>query len=106
MDARVVPAEPAAYCSVPDGEVRMTLEQLNACSKKDLADKAKSLGIAGFASMKKEDLVKAILRISKKKEAERLKAKEAKPAPAPKKPVAVPQAAPKAVPTPKIAPKA
>ena len=40
----------------------MTLEQLNASSKKDLADKAKSLGIAGFAAMKKDDLVKAILR--------------------------------------------
>jgi len=45
----------------------MTLEQLNACSKKELADKAKALGIAGFATQKKEDLVKSILRALKKK---------------------------------------
>jgi uncharacterized protein len=98
----------------------MTLEQLNACSKKELADKAKALGIAGFATLKKEDLVKSILRALKKKTAEREKAKpvvapkKSAPAPkfAPKAPVAAPKlapvAAPKAIPvaSPKAAPAA
>jgi len=78
----------------------MTLEQLNACSKKELADKAKALGIAGFATQKKEDLVKAIFRALKKKAAEREKEKiaAAKPGVSPKKTTPAPNAAPVAAP--------
>ncbi|HVK14417.1 MAG TPA: DUF4912 domain-containing protein [Gemmataceae bacterium] len=58
----------------------MNADQLNAASRKDLADRARSLGIAGAAAMRKEDLVKAITRALKKKEKEkeREKAKAAK----------------------------
>jgi hypothetical protein len=66
----------------------MNLDQLQTASKKDLADRAKKLGIAGAASMNKDELVKAVTRALKKKEKEREKAKaapavKAKPAPAP-----------------------
>jgi hypothetical protein len=53
----------------------MTLEQLNACTKKELADKARQLGISGASSLTKEDLVRALTRALKKKEKEREKAK-------------------------------
>jgi uncharacterized protein len=58
----------------------MNPDQLLNASKKDLADKARSLGIAGHATMRKEELVKAIIRAMKKKdkEREREKAKAAK----------------------------
>jgi hypothetical protein len=58
----------------------MNADQLNAASRKDLADRARTLGIAGAAAMRKEDLVKAITRALKKKEKEkeREKAKAAK----------------------------
>ncbi|HKB01930.1 MAG TPA: DUF4912 domain-containing protein [Gemmataceae bacterium] len=56
----------------------MTPEQLNSASKKDLTDRARSLGIAGYTSMRKEDLVRAISRAMKKKAKEREKAKAAK----------------------------
>ena len=46
----------------------MSLEQLN---KQQLSNKAKTLGVANFASLKREDLVKAILRAQKKKDAEK-----------------------------------
>lgn len=64
----------------------MNLDQLHTASKKDLADRAKKLGIAGAASMTKDELVKAVTRALKKKEKEREKAKtaaapKAKPAP-------------------------
>jgi uncharacterized protein len=63
----------------------MNLDLLHSASKKDLADRAKKLGIAGHSAMSKDDLVKAITRAMKKKEKERDKAKaaKAKPAPAP-----------------------
>jgi hypothetical protein len=61
----------------------MNLEQLQSASKKDLADRARNLGIAGYNSMRKEDLVRAIVRAMKKKEKEREKAKVAKTKPAP-----------------------
>jgi hypothetical protein len=57
----------------------MNLEQLQSASKTDLADRARRLGIAGFTSMRKDELVKAITRALKKKEKEREKAKAAKP---------------------------
>jgi hypothetical protein len=65
----------------------MTLDQLNTCSKKQLGDKAKALGIAGFASLTKDDLIKAIVRVQKKKLQEREQAKTAKsrPVASPKK---------------------
>jgi uncharacterized protein len=53
----------------------MTPEQLQRATKKDLADKAHRLGIAGSSRMSKDDLVRAILRALKKKEKEREKAK-------------------------------
>lgn len=58
----------------------MTLEQLNGYNKKELSNKAKTLGVPGFASMTREDLVKAIVRAQKKKEAAKAAA-TAKPAP-------------------------
>lgn len=63
----------------------MNIDELPNASKKDLAEQAKSLGIAGFNSMVKEDLIKAIARALKKKAKEREKAKatKVKPAPAP-----------------------
>lgn len=57
----------------------MTLEQLNARTKKELATKAKALGVAGFNAMSKEDLVQAIVRALKKKEKDREKTNAAKP---------------------------
>jgi uncharacterized protein len=87
----------------------MTLEQLNGWSKKQLADKAKGLGIAGFADLKKDDLVKAIIRALKKKEQEKERLK-AKPTPAPKKAIPAPKVAPPltkaATPATKAAPQA
>src|SRR5262245_6988 len=56
----------------------MNLEKLQSASKKDLTDRARSLGIAGYSSMAKEELIKAISRAVKKKEKEREKAKAAK----------------------------
>jgi hypothetical protein len=53
----------------------MTLEQLHARSKKELAGKAKSLGITGFNSLSKDDLVRAIDRALKKKAKQREAAK-------------------------------
>jgi hypothetical protein len=82
----------------------MTPEQLNACTKKQLADKAKSLGIAGFNSMTKDDLVRAVGRALKKKEREKEKAKATRPAkPVAKQPAAkpVPTAVPKTNGTPR-----
>lgn len=63
----------------------MNIDEIQNASKKDLTDQAKSLGIAGFNAMRKEDLMKAIARALKKKIKEREKAKSAKvkPAPAP-----------------------
>src|SRR5689334_23341442 len=65
----------------------MNIDELQNASKKDLADQAKSLGIAGFGAMVKDDLIKAIARALKKKAKEREKAKAAKmksaPAPLP-----------------------
>jgi hypothetical protein len=60
----------------------MNVDQLHRATKTDLADRARRLGIAGFASMRKDDLVKAITRAMKKKEKEREKAKAARPKPA------------------------
>ena len=50
----------------------MNIDELQNASKKDLTDQAKSLGIAGFNAMRKEDLVKAIARALKKKTKEHL----------------------------------
>lgn len=63
----------------------MTPDQLHSASKKDLADRATRLGIAGASRMNKDELVRAITRAMKKREKEREKAKtaKAKPAPAP-----------------------
>ncbi|MBO0701250.1 MAG: Rho termination factor N-terminal domain-containing protein, partial [Zavarzinella sp.] len=63
----------------------MTPDQLHSASKKDLADRATKLGIAGASRMNKDELVRAITRAMKKREKEREKAKaaKAKPAPAP-----------------------
>ena len=60
----------------------MNPEQLARASKKDLADKANRLGIAGANRMSKDDLVRAITRALKKKEKEREKEKAARPKPA------------------------
>lgn len=65
----------------------MSIDRLNSASRKDLAEEAKSLGIEGFNSMKKDDLIKAIQRGLKKREKDREKAKlaaaaaKAKPVP-------------------------
>ena len=66
----------------------MNPDQLHNAARKDLADQARTLGIAGHAAMRKEDLVRAISRALKKKEKERekmkaAKAKTAAPAPIP-----------------------
>src|SRR5262245_38924187 len=65
----------------------MAPEQLQNASKKELTDRARALGIAGYTSMRKDDLVRAITRAMKKKAKDREKAKTAKskaaPAPAP-----------------------
>jgi uncharacterized protein len=61
----------------------MNLDQLQAASKKQLTDRARALGIAGFSSMGKDELVRAITRAMKKKEKEKEKAKVAKAKPAP-----------------------
>src|SRR5262245_2664791 len=53
----------------------MNVEQLHNASKKDLADRARNLGIAGYSAMRKDDLVRAIVRAMKKKAKEREKAK-------------------------------
>ena len=61
----------------------MNADQLQSATKKDLADRAKRLGIAGHSAMSKDELVKAITRAMRKKEKEREKAKaapKAKPA--------------------------
>jgi hypothetical protein len=60
----------------------MNPDQLQSASKKDLADRAKRLGIAGHSTMNKDELVKAVTRALKKKEKEREKAKAAKAKPA------------------------
>ena len=59
----------------------MTLEQLNVCTKKELADKAKALGVIGSHAMTKEVLLQAIGRVMKKKEKELEKAKATSPKP-------------------------
>ena len=61
----------------------MTIEQLAACTKKDLADRARKLAIAGAHSMTKDDLVKAIHRVLKQqaKAKEKEKAKAVPPVP-------------------------
>jgi hypothetical protein len=61
----------------------MTPDQLHSASKKDLADRAHKLGIAGSSRMTKDELVRAITRAMKKREKEREKAKAARPAAAP-----------------------
>ena len=66
----------------------MNPDQLHNAARKDLADQARTLGIAGHAAMRKEDLIRAISRALKKKEKERekmkaAKAKTAAPAPIP-----------------------
>ena len=82
----------------------MTLEQLNGCTKKQLADKAKTLGVASFNTLSKDDLVRAIVRVQKKMEQETAKTARVKPA------VASPKTPPtKAAPTlktpvPKVSP--
>jgi uncharacterized protein len=58
----------------------MNLDQLQSASKKDLADRAKKLGVAGYSAMTKDELVKAVTRAFKKKEKEREKVKAAAPA--------------------------
>src|SRR5262245_25942632 len=40
---------------------RMTRQQLQACSKKELADLARRKGVAGWRTMRKEDLVEALV---------------------------------------------
>jgi hypothetical protein len=60
----------------------MNPEQLQSASKKTLTDRARTLGIAGYSSMGKDELVRAISRAMKKKEKEREKAKAAKAKPA------------------------
>jgi uncharacterized protein len=57
----------------------MNLDRLQSASKKELADQAKSLGIAGYAAMVKEDLIRAITRALKKKAKEKEKLKATKP---------------------------
>jgi uncharacterized protein len=69
----------------------MNLDQLQSASKKDLADRAKKLGVAGYSAMTKDELVKAVTRAWKKKEKEREKAKVAA---APKAKAAAPVPAP------------
>src|SRR5262245_400574 len=59
----------------------MNLDQLHSATKKDLADRARRLGIAGHSAMSKDELVKAITRALKKKEKDREKAKAVKARP-------------------------
>ena len=47
---------------------RMTTDQLNKLSKKDLTDKAKKLSVTGLARMNREDLVKSIEKALRRKE--------------------------------------
>ncbi len=60
----------------------MSIDRLNSASRKDLADEAKALGIEGSHGMKKEDLVKAVLRAIKKREKAKVVVPKAKAAPA------------------------
>jgi hypothetical protein len=62
----------------------MNLDWLNNATKKELATRAKTLGIAAYDSMRKEELIKAITKAIKKKKA----AKEAAKAASPSKPAA------------------
>ena len=78
-------------------------DELNDLPKKELLDRAKALGVAGSASLRKDDLVKAIRTAMRKQE--RAKAKPAavpKPALAPKPAAAKPAAAAKNVPPPSV----
>lgn len=59
----------------------MNLEQLNDYTKKDLADKAKALGITGYNSLSKGELIRAIKLAYRKKEKEREKTKTTTSAP-------------------------
>ncbi len=86
----------------------MSIDRLNSASRKDLADEAKALGIEGSHGMKKEDLVKAVLRAMKKREKAKAPAPKAKAAPAvngqPKPAVKAAAAAVPAPPAPKLPP--
>jgi hypothetical protein len=56
----------------------ITTASLKTQSWKDLADMAKRKGLSGWSSMRKEDLVKALLRASKSKTASRLRSAPSK----------------------------
>jgi uncharacterized protein len=57
----------------------MTTDQLMALSKKELADRAKRKGVAGWEAMRKEELVKALLAQAKRAKRSAPKAAAAKP---------------------------
>lgn len=56
----------------------ITLNSLTALSAKDLGEQARKLGVSGWRSMKKEDLVKALLKIARQKQRETAKLPPAK----------------------------
>src|SRR6266852_9734777 len=57
----------------------MTTDQLMALSKKELADRAKRMGVAGWEAMRKEEPVKALLAQAQRAKRAAPKAKAAKP---------------------------
>src|SRR5713226_2473935 len=57
----------------------MTTDQLMALSKKELADRAKRMGVAGWEAMRKEELVKTLLAQAKRAKRSAPKAAAAKP---------------------------
>jgi len=65
----MVPLEPlfqstwVAPRQVPES-FRMTSDKLQACSKKELADRARKKGILGWHSMRKQELIEALLDVS------------------------------------------
>src|SRR5437867_1509542 len=54
----------------------MTAETLNSYSAKDLAEMAKNRGVAGWHSMRKEQLIKALIKLARQK-TNKSKAREA-----------------------------
>ncbi len=52
----------------------ITLNSLSALTAKDLGEQAKKLGVAGWRSMKKQELIQALLKVNKQRDREKSKA--------------------------------